>query len=183
MTRRLTPLTLALSLAVLGVAALSACAPAEVARLPSPAVQSHVVAPGQPPAFTPDQQALWAREEAYWAYVEAGDVESFRSLWDEAFVGWPCDSPTATFSDLMAYVGPWFAAVEAEQRRTRIEPTGILITGDLGITYLSAVTTSAGEGGARYGSGEIKITHTWRRSGGTWKILGGMCGYASGGSD
>ena len=162
----LTPLALALS-----VATLTACAPAEVAR-----VQSHIVFASQPPAFTPDQQALWAREEAYWAYVEAGDVEGFRSLWDEAFVGWPCDSPARTFLDLTEQVSAWFAAVRAEQQRTAIAPEAVLIAGDLGITYLSATTTSA----QSYGAETTKLTHTWRRSGGTWKILGGMCGYASG---
>ena len=32
---------------------------------------------------------VWAMEESYWRYVQAGDVEGFLSLWHENFVGWP----------------------------------------------------------------------------------------------
>ena len=40
--------------------------------------------------FTPDEQAVWRMEEQYWRDVQAGDVESYLTLWHENFVGWPC---------------------------------------------------------------------------------------------
>ena len=33
---------------------------------------------------------VWAREDAYWKYVKAGDVDAYRTLWHEQFTGWPC---------------------------------------------------------------------------------------------
>ena len=36
-----------------------------------------------------DEEAVWALEEAYWVYVKEQDLDSYRALWDERFVGWP----------------------------------------------------------------------------------------------
>ena len=44
--------------------------------------------------FTPEEQAVWQMEEAYWRYVQAGDVEQYVTLWHERFVGWPCGCST-----------------------------------------------------------------------------------------
>jgi len=30
-------------------------------------------------------EAVWKREELYWRYVLAGDVDNYRTLWDEGF--------------------------------------------------------------------------------------------------
>ena len=35
------------------------------------------------------EAAVWQLEEAYWRYVKANDLEGYRTLWDERFVGWP----------------------------------------------------------------------------------------------
>ena len=37
--------------------------------------------------LTPEEQAVWQMEEAYWRYVQAGDVEHYATLWHERFVG------------------------------------------------------------------------------------------------
>ncbi len=34
---------------------------------------------------------VWAREDDYWRFVKAGDVENYLTLWHEKFIGWPCD--------------------------------------------------------------------------------------------
>lgn len=44
--------------------------------------------------LTPEEQAVWQMEEAYWRYVQAGDVEHYVTLWHERFVGWPCGCST-----------------------------------------------------------------------------------------
>ena len=35
------------------------------------------------------EAAVWQLEEAYWRYVKANDLDGYRTLWDERFVGWP----------------------------------------------------------------------------------------------
>lgn len=43
---------------------------------------------------TEAERAVWQLEEAYRRYVQAGDVDSYVTLWHEDFVGWPCFSRT-----------------------------------------------------------------------------------------
>ena len=39
------------------------------------------------------QRDVWLLEEAYWSYVAANDIESYKSLWHKDFVGWPGGAP------------------------------------------------------------------------------------------
>jgi hypothetical protein len=41
-------------------------------------------------AHTPNIDEVWALEEAYWEYVQSGDVDHYLTLWHEDFIGWPC---------------------------------------------------------------------------------------------
>jgi len=36
-----------------------------------------------------DETKVWNLERAYWEYVKANDVEKYRALWHDDFVGWP----------------------------------------------------------------------------------------------
>ena len=36
-----------------------------------------------------DEAQIWNLEKAYWEYVKANDLEKYRALWHEDFVGWP----------------------------------------------------------------------------------------------
>jgi hypothetical protein len=37
---------------------------------------------------------VWSLEKAYWEYVKANDLEKYRALWHEDFLGWPLVSPS-----------------------------------------------------------------------------------------
>ena len=45
------------------------------------------------------EQAVWNEEEAYWRSLKAGDRESYLSLWDEGFAGWPRTEPEPIHKD------------------------------------------------------------------------------------
>jgi len=32
---------------------------------------------------------VWSLEKAYWEYVKVNDLEKYRALWHEDFLGWP----------------------------------------------------------------------------------------------
>ena len=54
---------------------------------------------------TSDVDEVWAMEDTYWRYVKAGDVEKYRTLWNEGFRGWPCHTEhTATKSTIAEWV-------------------------------------------------------------------------------
>jgi hypothetical protein len=38
---------------------------------------------------TNDESQVWNLEKAYWEYVKANDLEKYRALWHEDFLGWP----------------------------------------------------------------------------------------------
>jgi hypothetical protein len=40
-----------------------------------------------------EETEIWKLEKAYWDYVKANDLEKYRALWHEDFVGWPLFSP------------------------------------------------------------------------------------------
>ncbi|MGB7624602.1 MAG: hypothetical protein WBN92_19820, partial [Terriglobia bacterium] len=42
---------------------------------------------------SPEEQAAWKLEQAYWEYVKSVDLEQYRNLWHPGFVGWPSSSP------------------------------------------------------------------------------------------
>ncbi len=134
------------------------------------------LAAAQTVSLAPEQQEVWAGEEAYWTYVDAGDADAFRLLWDERFVGWPCDLPTTeNYSELRSAVDDWFADVAAKGKKTRIEPEGIVVDDEFAITYVAATTTWRDDAGVQNYLYR-KLTHTWRRTDNGWNIIGGMCG-------
>jgi hypothetical protein len=49
-----------------------------------PGVQMVLAAPG-----AGSIAQVWEREEEYWRYVKAADVEDYIMLWHKDFVGWP----------------------------------------------------------------------------------------------
>lgn len=131
-----------------------------------------------PPAADAEQNIaeVWAREDAYWRYVKAGDVENYVSLWHENFIGWPCgqDQPTGK-----AGIGGWVRKVRDEGIDVDYELTheGASDFGNSVVAHYSFTLVDTYPDGRVEGVGRRhKITHTWMRVGDTWQIIGGMCG-------
>jgi len=137
-----------------------------------------VLAAGPPPssAEEPGIAQVWSREDSYWRFVKAGDVESYRTLWHDSFIGWPCheDHPVGK-----ATIGNWVqqirdAKVSFEYGLTR---EGARDFGNIVVVHYRVTMVSKYPDGHVEGAGqESKITHTWMRTGATWQIIGGMCG-------
>ena len=126
---------------------------------------------------------VWAREDAYWRYVKAGDVENYVTLWHEDFIGWPCDQPHPLRK---ASIGDWVRKVRDEKIKADIDLVreGAQAFGDTVVVHYSFTNVSTYPDGRVENAGVVrKITHPWMRVGDTWLIVGGMCGNlgASGG--
>jgi hypothetical protein len=50
---------------------------------------------------------VWSLEKAYWEYVKANDLEKYRALWHEDFVGWPLVSSAPVRKD---HITDWITA-------------------------------------------------------------------------
>jgi ketosteroid isomerase-like protein len=121
-----------------------------------------------------DETQVWQLEKAYWEYVKANDLEKYRALWNENFLGWPFVSSAPVRKD---HITDWITANTSKGIRLQsysIEQLAIRITGDVALDYYRINATWANSEGAEIRTDKFRITHTWIRSRGTWQIIGGM---------
>ena len=120
-----------------------------------------------------DERAVWNLEQAYWKYVQAGDLESYRNLWHPNFVGWPNSSATPKRKD---HITDWIADYTKKGLKLKsynLEPAGSQATENVVVTHYWITDRWVDKDG--HGEGETsRITHTWIRTPGGWQIIGGM---------
>lgn len=68
----------------------------------------------------PAAAEVWALEDAYWRYVQAGDVDWYLSLWHDKFIGWPCGSEHPGDK---SNIGDWVKRIRDEKVRYRYAVT------------------------------------------------------------
>jgi ketosteroid isomerase-like protein len=125
-----------------------------------------------------DEKEVWNLEIAYWEYVKSNDIPSYRSLWDERFVGWP------GFSEMplgKANIHEWVAELHSNPgTRVEYELTigSVRAFGDIVAThYLVRFSARSVTTGEIVGDAVVsRITHTWQRHGDSWRIVTGMSG-------
>src|SRR6266545_7171840 len=121
-----------------------------------------------------DETQVWSLEKAYWEYVKANDLEKYRALWHENFVGWPFVSPAPVRKD---HITDWITSNTSKGitlQSYSIEQLAIQVTGDIAMDYYRIRATWADSAGAKVRTDRMRITHTWTRTHGTWQIIGGM---------
>jgi ketosteroid isomerase-like protein len=121
-----------------------------------------------------DEAQVWQLEKAYWEYVKANDLEKYRALWHENFVGWPFVSSAPVRKD---HITAWITANTSKGFNLQsysIEQLAIQLTDDIAINHYRIKATWANSEGAGARTDAMRITHTWIRTQGTWQIIGGM---------
>jgi ketosteroid isomerase-like protein len=121
-----------------------------------------------------EQLQIWSLEKAYWEYVKASDLESYRALWHDDFLGWPFASSEPLRKD---HITDWITANTSKGVRLQsysIEQLAIQITGDVAINHYRIKATWANSEGVGVKTDALRITHTWIRTRGRWQIIGGM---------
>ena len=121
-----------------------------------------------------DEAQIWNLEKAYWEYVKANDLEKYRALWHEDFVGWPLVS---TAPVRKSHITDWITANTSKDVKLQsfsIEQLAIRVTGDIAIDHYRIKANWASSEGAEARTDALRITHTWIRTRGTWQIIGGM---------
>lgn len=122
--------------------------------------------------LSPEQKSVWAREQAYCTYLQNNDLEGYMSLWDDNFVGWPIHDPApVTKNDIRQEVATEMKAGDKVTCNPVLQKVNVM--GDVAMTfYVFEVTTTRKDGTSR--TRQPRITHTWRKNGNEWKIIGGM---------
>ena len=126
---------------------------------------------------TSDVDEVWAMEDTYWRYVKAGDVEKYRTLWNDGFRGWPCHTEhTATKSTITEWVQEIRdGKITFDYKLTR---EGASNVGGAVVVYYQTPMIWRYADGRVDGRNDLprKLTHTWLKVNGNWQIIGGMCG-------
>lgn len=118
------------------------------------------------------EKEVWQREEDYWKYAQAFDLESYRALWHEEFVGWPRSEAVPVGKK---GVEAWLQRRKntGHTLRYRLERQAVReVEGAVITHYIVHVDWVAKDGKA--GSDSSRLTHTWMKAGGRWKIIAGM---------
>ncbi len=121
-----------------------------------------------------EQAQIWNLERAYWEYVKANDLEKYRALWHENFLGWPFVSAVPVRKD---HITDWITSNTSKDitlQSYSIEQLAIQVTGDIAMDFYRINATWANGAGAEGKTDRLRITHTWTRTHGTWQIIGGM---------
>ena len=121
-----------------------------------------------------DETQIWDLEKAYWEYVKANDLEKYRALWHERFLGWPYSSSSPAHKD---HITDWIAANTLKGVKLQsyeLEQVAIQITGNIAADHYRIKMTWSGPGPTDIKTETLRIHHTWIRTGETWQILAGM---------
>jgi ketosteroid isomerase-like protein len=120
-----------------------------------------------------DEAKIWKNEEAYMEFLKKGDLEGMVAFWHEDGVGWPMATPQP-FSNMesrRAYLEGLFAQTKVVT--LKINPVSIKIFRDVAVVhYLVDWVIQDSEGNQE--NKKTRITHTWMKQDGKWKIIGGM---------
>lgn len=129
---------------------------------------------GQPPAQrSRDQEEVWAREQAYWSYCKAMDLDKYLSLWHASMVGWPGPYSAPARKD---HIADWLTDRAKKGfviRSYDLEPLAIQVTDSVAVVHYRVKYLWVDKAGKETPVGS-RITHTWLKGRDGWQILGGM---------
>jgi ketosteroid isomerase-like protein len=125
-----------------------------------------------PTAQEQDEQTIWQLESAYFAHYAKGNIAALENLWHADFVGWPAQSlepvhrAAARQSVMELLSGARIVSVT-------VRAQAIAVHGDVAVThYFVDLDQEAPDGEIARSS--FRVTHTWIRERGTWRVIGGM---------
>src|SRR5881397_836463 len=110
-----------------------------------------------------DEAQIWSLEKAYWEYAKTNDLEKYRALWHEDFLGWPFVSSAPVRKD---HITDWITANTSEGIRLQsysIEQLAIQVSGDVAVNYYRINAAWANGKGSKERTDRLRITHTWIR--------------------
>jgi Domain of unknown function (DUF4440) len=122
-----------------------------------------------------DEAQIWNLEKAYWEYAKANDLEKYRALWHDNFVGWPFVSAAPVRKD---HITDWITNNTSKGLKLQsysFEQLAVRVTGDVAINhYRIKADWAKSNTGEVVRTDALRGTHTWIRTGGSFQIIGGM---------
>ena len=116
---------------------------------------------------------VWHRELQYWKYVKNNDTASYRTLWHDNFVGYP-ETERLTGKDKIANWITDAYNTNGRQYEFLLDKKMVNPFGDVVITFYDETDIWKNDKNEVVLEEVYKITHTWKKFGDTWVIIGGM---------
>ncbi|MCK0180614.1 nuclear transport factor 2 family protein [Flavobacteriaceae bacterium S0862] len=120
------------------------------------------------------EDEVWLMEELYWDYVMKNDTIAYKKLWHNDFIGYP------SFGDGVSdksKIASWIPGLHEDQSRiysVKLHKKAVNSIADVVIVFYDYDRFWTDKQNNILEKDTFKITHTWKKLGDTWLILGGM---------
>ncbi len=128
-------------------------------------------------AQTKEQMAneVWQREIAYWQFVDRNDTTAYKNLWHEDFIGYAGNDITNK-----SHIADWIEELFKNQDlkyTVDVHKKAVNVVDNVVMTFYDEddIFTNIKTGAVTKET--FKITHTWKKYGNAWLIIGGMDGF------
>lgn len=118
---------------------------------------------------------VWQREIQYWQLVEKDDTTAYKTLWHEDFIGYP-GNDTSNKSHIAYWIGDLFKDKDVKYT-VDIHKKAVNLVDNVVMTFYDEDDVFTNTKTSAVIKETYKITHTWKKFGNTWLIIGGMDGY------
>ena len=122
------------------------------------------------------EEEAWQMEEKYWHYVQNNDTITYKTLWHDDFIGYPSfGDGTANKSKIATWIPELHAdpnlkfSYQLYRKATNAIEDVVIVFYDADEIWTNQETNEVTKN-------TTKFTHTWKKIGDRWLILGGMAG-------
>ena len=124
-------------------------------------------------AESTNEQEVWKLEADYWKFVKTVDLEGYRNLWHENFLGWPMVGAQPAKKD---HITDWITAHSNKGEQLRwyhLEQAASQATENVVVAHywITMFWIDKDGNGAPV---TARLMHTWIKNGNTWQIISGM---------
>jgi len=118
--------------------------------------------------LSPEQAEVWKGEENYFRFLNEKDLNSYMSLWDPRFTGWPDYEPLPVHKSAIEAGTREEFKIQPSEHYPAPTPVAVTVFGDVAITDYFWPEND------KIFPYIYRITHTWQKGRQGWHIIGGM---------
>ena len=159
-------------LIALGILAIATISTTSCKKKNSDTTPNKVIAPFFDKITLEDE--AWHMEELYWQYVQNIDTTTYKTLWHDDFIGYPSfGDGTANKSKIATWI-PELHADPNQKFSYQLYRKATNAIDDVVIVFYDADEIWTNQETNEVTRKTLKFTHTWKKYGDQWVILGGM---------
>lgn len=117
---------------------------------------------------------VWQMEERYWDYVQKNNTISYKKLWHDDFVGYPSFGDGVSDARKIASWIPELHEDPNQKYSYKLYKKAVNAIDDVVMVFYDADEIWTDKQNKVVRKETFKFTHTWKKYGDTWLILGGM---------